>query len=329
MALWQSGQKAKARRYLGNEYRAALDTYCQNCLEAEKQGRTALPTADQLRNVDREATEMCFSESDDSLPEQHAIPLPADSSVQRGTEAFLDTNVFAWITNERKRMKDRATKLFNEQRDRPAIRAYSELMETYPDEGCLVLNHKNRGIAYSRLRDFDHALSDLNTASELAPNDWEVVAARAKVFSSLRRFDEALMEIDQLIRANYQVKKTHFERAYILAQLRRYEEAIESIQNCLNVEDADFDPTIPKCDLHAFQGAIYLRGLRDASRAVAELTSALESDPWLSYRYDEPFLFRLRAEAHRSLGAQEKAEADEESAEEIELGSKAHTNQPQ
>lgn len=199
-------------------------------------------------------------------------------------------------------------------------------MEAYPDESCVILSLKNRGIAYSRLKDFDSALSDLNMASELSPNDWEVVAARAKVFASLRRFDEALMDIDQLISANFNVKSAHFEKAYILAQLRRYEEAIESIQNCLNVEDADFDPTIPKCDLHALQGAIYLRGLRDASRAVTELTSALESEPWLSYRYDEPFLFRLRAEAYRSLGEQEKAEADEKYAEEIELGSKAHTN---
>src|SRR5262249_31722958 len=61
----------------------------------------------------------------------------------------------------------------------------------------------NRGTEYTRKRDFDRAISDLNEAIRLNPNDARAFNVRGRAYGSKRDYDRSIADFNEAIRLDH------------------------------------------------------------------------------------------------------------------------------
>ena len=63
----------------------------------------------------------------------------------------------------------------------------------------LAFTHRNRGLLFEKMMDYDRALKDMEQAVALAPADGGVIIDRARIKSKLGHGSEAIQELNGLI----------------------------------------------------------------------------------------------------------------------------------
>ncbi len=181
--------------------------------------------------------------------------------------------------------------------DDPALACWSTLL-TY---GRLTTIGRARTLAYRGLRHAatghdQQAMSDLNQALALAPNDCRIVSLRSDVHRLAKRYDDAVTDCTAALDLNPSYEVALVDRGFVHLLAGRYDSAVSDLTAALAL-----DPTL--------DGALGVRGIAHRSegrydQAVADLTAALDLDPTYDWALAE------RGVAHRRVGRYDQAVAD-------------------
>lgn len=209
------------------------------------------------------------------------------------------------------------------------------LKAAFADFSLLVVDHKNapdlrlyRGIAASRLKQYDQAIADFDATLKLQPQSAVAMNERGDAFRALRDYDRALSDYSRAIDFAFDWPEAYRDRGYLYHLQARYKEARGDFDRAirLNRNDAeawngralvslaegDGDKAISDFSralkLLPQSGAYYANRATarlidgDLKRAIADFEQAVINDP------EEPFLRLLLFVAEARAGNRQAAE---------------------
>lgn len=91
----------------------------------------------------------------------------------------------------------------------------------------------DRGLVHYRKQEYVKAVADHTRVIEMTPNFPQVWCARAKAYCKLGDYQKALSDCDQLLHLKPQYARAHLYRGICLEKLGRNDEAAEAFENCL------------------------------------------------------------------------------------------------
>ncbi|VEL24316.1 unnamed protein product [Protopolystoma xenopodis] len=112
----------------------------------------------------------------------------ADYSEDEATKSPYDQAMF---------FKNRGNKFFKASRYEQAIECYTNALKCCPEEAVneRATFYQNRAAANENLKNFEAALSDINSALELSPKYLKALNRRAHLFEKLDRLQECLLDV--------------------------------------------------------------------------------------------------------------------------------------
>jgi len=174
--------------------------------------------------------------------------------------------------------------------------------EALPYLNASLKNYKNlntyleRASAYCKLKEFDKAIADCNSAIQMEPLNRDGFIERAHVYHTMRKEDLAIADLDKAVELDPKSALAYNNRAWSYASLGQYEKAIEDCNRALAL----------KPDLHL---ALDTRGLSyhllgESARAMEDLSKAakLSSNEGAAHYH--------RAIIHETQGRHKEAAAD-------------------
>ena len=158
--------------------------------------------------------------------------------------------------------------------------------------------YANRGIASRRLKNFEAALSDFSKAIELDPTYNPVYANRGNLYLATGDLDRALADYIKAIELAPGESMFFHNRGLIYKRLGQQERALEDLTEAIRLEPTDPQYYLDRAEISAF--------LNKEPEAISDCTKAIDQDPTFIDA------FCLRSDLYRRLGAEEKADRDDE-----------------
>ena len=164
-------------------------------------------------------------------------------------------------------------------------------------KGADHIIHRERGINYYHLQEYEFALQDFDHSLELWPQDPKVLRWRAHTLQRMQRDAEALVDLDLAVRLVPMERYVLMAHALLSRKAGRYEQVLQDYEQALfyNREDAD---------IWFARGMHYSHELINFEAATSNLKRATELDPANSaywYEYAAVLHYRLDCEIVKPL----------------------------
>jgi tetratricopeptide (TPR) repeat protein len=173
-------------------------------------------------------------------------------------------------------------------------------IEQKPGDASL---HLRRGKVYANLpQRQQEALRDLTTATQLAPEDWEVWRSRARVYTSIQDWEHALDDYEIALRLKPDDWQLYQSQAVVYERLERWDKAAECYTKALDLVPTS-QPGINVANLWRGRARINER-LGRWPEVVADYTMIIEREGRTAWAY------AARATANAELGQWRLAEQD-------------------
>lgn len=138
--------------------------------------------------------------------------------------------------------------------------------------------YQRRAMAWMAKREFDRAIADLDKTIALDPANATAYRLRGNMFSSRSEFDRAIADMDQAVTIKPRDPHNYFMRAIVWIA-RSHEKAIEDFSRAI-----ELNPNFSQA--YVQRGQLYSYG-NQAERAKQDYTQAIETDPNNSYAYQK------------------------------------------
>lgn len=205
----------------------------------------------------------------------------------------------------------------------------------FADFSVLVLDYRSspdlklyRGIAASRLKQWDQAIADFDSILQHQPKSATAADERGDAWRALRDYDRALADYTRAIGFAFDWPEAYRDRGYLYHLLGRNEEALGDFDRAIRLNREDAEAWNGRALVHLSDGKIdraigdFTRAIGiapdsgsyyanratarliggDTKRAIADYQQAVSHDP------QEPFLRLLLFVAEARNGAREEAE---------------------
>src|SRR5262245_61135049 len=152
--------------------------------------------------------------------------------------------------------------------DEDALKAFGQSIETdptFPDA------YGNRGALLAEMRRFPEALTDLERAVALRPNNATDLCNHGGVLSDLDRLDDALKSLDRALAQMPKLAPALYNRAEVMSKLGRYPEALANYDQAIAIFPNN-------AGSHSNRAAV-LKQLGRLDEARAAIEQALKIDP--------------------------------------------------
>lgn len=127
----------------------------------------------------------------------------------------------------------------------------------------------NRGLAYSKMKNYQAALEDFDKALQMNPNQVEGYVDRGGVYSDMKRYDEALADVNIAI-AKKPSYEAYFLRGYIYKSTRQYDLAIADYTTAASFSD--------NVSVYTNRGNVYF-ALQNYAKAIEDYNVVLNANP--------------------------------------------------
>lgn len=101
-----------------------------------------------------------------------------------------------------------------------------------------ALAYHKRSNAYFAIKDIDHAIADLEAASELTPNDYSPLHELAISYREKGQTERALKTMDRAIALNPKSAESYYHRAEMKRALSRFDEAVADFETAIRLPPA-------------------------------------------------------------------------------------------
>jgi tetratricopeptide (TPR) repeat protein len=160
------------------------------------------------------------------------------------------------------------------------------------DDSARYVLFVNRGVLRVREERLDDAVSDLKTAIELKPNEYQAYVNLAQAYRRQKKLDPALEQLNRAVALEPSLAQVYRLRARLSLERKEFAQALKDFDEAILREDADGPPL---ADDHVERGRLLLH-LGKPADALAAFDEALRR------RKDHLPAWRLRAEALFDLG---------------------------
>lgn len=180
-----------------------------------------------------------------------------------------------------------------------AVEAFSKSIAIEPTFNAYL----HRSAAYSYLKKYHHALSDLDETTKMHPRDPYPYKVRAGIHSELGHPEQSLADLEKVIEFTPKDFKVYYDRAKILTEMKRYDEAIRDYTTIIKANPMDDDAILKRADVYFAKG--------NYEKALADYSETIDLYPQSAYAYS------ARSKVLRKLGKSNQAEIDEKRALEL------------
>jgi tetratricopeptide (TPR) repeat protein len=132
-----------------------------------------------------------------------------------------------------------------------------------------ILN--NYAVTFSRIKEFDLAISNIDTAIRLQPENTELLLNRATFWNSKGEYDKSIADSDEVIRRKPDHAGAYFQRATSRHMKKQYDEAIADCDEALALEPGNVNARLQRFS------SWYQEGLFD--KAAEDLNAAAKVAP--------------------------------------------------
>lgn len=148
------------------------------------------------------------------------------------------------------------------------------------------------------------ALNLVNKAVEQDPGNWEVYSVRGLIYANLLQHEKGIADLTKSL-SMHETSIDYNNRGECYRHLKQYNKARKDYANALRLAETD-------ADYHAVYDSIGQLALDqgDYKKAVEYLTKSIAIEPYAEG-------YKLRSQAFRKLGDNQKADQDEVSAQEL------------
>jgi len=174
-----------------------------------------------------------------------------------------------------------------------AIEDYSRAIELDP---TYVYAYNSRGLAYADLEEYQRAIEDYSRAIELDPTSVSAYNSRGDAYADLEEYQRAIEDYNRAIELNPTSDYAYNNRGLAYAELEEYQRAIEDFNRAI-----ELDPTSDYA--YNSRGLAY-RNLKEYQRAIEDYNRAIELNPTSDYAYNN------RGLAYRNLEKYQRAIED-------------------
>jgi tetratricopeptide (TPR) repeat protein len=120
-----------------------------------------------------------------------------------------------------------------------AVKYYTRIIETEPDQLTLKVVLNNRGIAYQNLGRADLALKDYQRVINMDPSHPQSYGNRGNVYDEIGDYSKAIEDYSTAIRLKGDYADAYFNRASTYMKLKKYSEAITDFKKLLEISPDD------------------------------------------------------------------------------------------
>jgi len=149
-----------------------------------------------------------------------------------------------------------------------AITWLNRALEIRPNDS-LTLTY--RGETYKDMKHYDQALVDLNHALEIRPNDSWTLTHRGLLYQEMRHHEEALADLNRALEISPNDSWTLTHRGENYKQMKRYEEALADLNRALEISPND-------SWILTYRNLLY-QEMKRYEEALTDLNRALEVSP--------------------------------------------------
>lgn len=135
----------------------------------------------------------------------------------------------------------------------------------------LAFSFTNRGSAYTKNKDYEHAIADFNEAIRLDPQDAGAFLDRGILYKVEKDYARALADYDEALRLNPELTLAYYDRGNLYGTNKDYAHAI-----------ADFDEALrlnPQYVMALLHRSIAENALGRTAESEADLAKARSIDP--------------------------------------------------
>jgi len=163
-------------------------------------------------------------------------------------------------------------------------------------EEFTAVDHNNRGLTYSHLRQYEEALSDYTNAIRLDPTFAGAYSNRGLAYEILRRYPEALADFTQSITLDPTYAKAHYNRGHVYETLGQYDDSLVDYSAAIRIAPSSAASWYNR-------GNTYLH-MQRFEEVLSDFTHAIELDP------DDAHAFNNRGYAYGCVRRYDEALAD-------------------
>lgn len=183
-----------------------------------------------------------------------------------------------------------------QERYEPAIEAYTEALELFPEDEYLL---SFRATCYDALGERESALDDLLRLADISPDNAATIGQLGAEFYQNGQYEDALLYLDHAVALDPSNAMAFRDRARVFFQIGDYEQALSDLDEALLLEPGSSQGL-------SFRGIVlHLNG--DQEAAIDDLSAAIELERNLEV---QAWSYYARANCHISLGDHEAALAD-------------------
>jgi tetratricopeptide (TPR) repeat protein len=146
--------------------------------------------------------------------------------------------IFCGVSAKNNTTKDScqaATDYYLNSKYKEAIAAATVCINTETDTKKLMLAYAFRSDAYERNKQYEQALSDVNQVIRLSPESGNY-CSRAAIYKKLKKFDLAVYDYDTAIQKLPGNSVNYYFKGKCLFAAKRFEEAITTLNTCLKMQ---------------------------------------------------------------------------------------------
>lgn len=180
-----------------------------------------------------------------------------------------------------------------------AIPLLNRAIKINPNRQSLYVN---RGSCYSTIGKNKLALQDFNKAIQIEPSP-KVFIRRAQLHSNMKQYKKAILDYTRGQKDDWNVDAIYIRKAFCYSKLGQLDKAVKEYDTLINRNPLDDEAK-------ANRAKLYLK-MNQPQKALMDLNYAIDNYPMGTPRH----LYKLRAEAHKKLGMNKKAQEDLKKAE--------------
>jgi tetratricopeptide (TPR) repeat protein len=166
-------------------------------------------------------------------------------------------------------------------------------LKTNPRQAKLF---KERAAEYSRLWNYEQAITDYTSSLALQPNDANVLHSRGVAYEQLGQQDRAREDYQKAIAVNPQLSHMYIHRGITFGRAGNFRQSIDSLTDAIRLA-----PKSPHA--HFNRGTSYFQ-LGDLERAIADFSKAIQYSP------NDEDAYYWRGIANEEAGHRQEAIAD-------------------
>lgn len=230
-----------------------------------QQGFKAIPD---VRVVEDFISQIFFSDDDAPSKTKSAPvePKPSEPSpVQQSLFDGMTVKKGIEVIEKAEAFLERGMEYSRERNFRAAIEEYSKSIETNPNN---PIAYNKRAEAYMELMEFDTLLDDCNSAILYDPNYAQAYNNRGFAYLLLGKYDDALKDLNRCLELNPNHKMANYNKGSAYMHLKDYENARDSYDEAIKIK-----PTMAEAYSNR---AITHHVLGDNPSAIADWDKAVE-----------------------------------------------------